>query len=172
MAAVDAPAPAASKGSSIVIQLAVLLVMTVAAVGLGWFSGSYLNGEAPKAAAPAPPAHGADAGAGHGAAGDPAPAASSGAPVVDLPAITTNLAAPSEIWVRMELSLQFDQAPGDSSLIDAIHQDLLAFMRTVKMHQVEGASGFLHLKADLTDRASIRSGGHVKAVLIRTLLFE
>ena len=57
-------------------------------------------------------------------------------------------------------------------MADAIHQDLLAFVRTVKMHQIEGASGFQHLKADLGERASIRSGGHAKAVLIRTLLFE
>ena len=64
------------------------------------------------------------------------------------------------------------QPPADPGLADAIHQDLLAFVRTVKMHQIEGASGFQHLKADLAERASIRSDGHVKAVLIRTLLFE
>ena len=45
-------------------------------------------------------------------------------------------------------------------------------MRTVKLHQIEGASGFQHLKADLEERAAIRSDGHVKQVLIRTLLFE
>jgi flagellar FliL protein len=40
------------------------------------------------------------------------------------------------------------------------------------MHQVEGASGFLHLKADLQERAAMRGDGHVKDVLIRTLLYE
>ena len=40
------------------------------------------------------------------------------------------------------------------------------------MHQIEGASGYQHLKADLDERARIRSDGHVKQVLVRTLLFE
>ena len=89
-----------------------------------------------------------------------------------LPPITTNLAAPSDIWLRLELNVVLDEPPDDPGLADTIHQDLLAFVRTVKMHQIEGASGFQHLKADLAERASIRSDGHVKAVLIRTLLFE
>jgi flagellar FliL protein len=45
-------------------------------------------------------------------------------------------------------------------------------MRTVKLPQVEGASGFQHLKEDLEERARIRSGGRVKKILIKTLLFE
>jgi flagellar FliL protein len=42
----------------------------------------------------------------------------------------------------------------------------------VKLAQVEGASGFQHLKADLEERAAVRSGGKVRKILIRTLLFE
>ena len=57
-------------------------------------------------------------------------------------------------------------------LPELIHQDLLAYLRTLKLHQIEGASGFQHLKADLEERAAISSGGHVKQLLIRTLLFE
>jgi len=57
-------------------------------------------------------------------------------------------------------------------MTETIHQDLLAFLRTLKMYQVEGASGYQHLKADLQERAAIRSDGHAKDVLIRTLLFE
>jgi len=92
--------------------------------------------------------------------------------VLDLPAITTNLAAPADTWFRMELSLQLDQPSSDPKLASTIQQDLLAFMRTVKLHQIEGASGFQHLKADLAERAAIRSDGHVKGVLVRTLIFE
>ena len=53
-----------------------------------------------------------------------------------------------------------------------IHQDILAYVRTLKLHQIEGSSGLIHLKADLDERAAIRSDGHVKRVLIRTMLFE
>ncbi|MGD9913102.1 MAG: flagellar basal body-associated FliL family protein [Rhizobiaceae bacterium] len=103
---------------------------------------------------------------GHGAA----PAATT--TLFNLAPITTNLAAPSDIWARMEVTVQFDVPPVDPTIVDMIHQDLLSFMRTVKMHQIEGASGIQHLKADLEDRASVRTGGHVKHVFIRTLLFE
>ena len=91
--------------------------------------------------------------------------------VLPIEPITTNLAAPSDIWVRMELSLVFNGAP-DNAIAEQIQQDFLAFMRTVKLPQVEGASGFQHLKEDLEERARIRSGGRVKKILIKTLLFE
>ena len=169
-------------GPSLIVQIAVLLVMTGVAVGIGWFSGGMLGGQAkPDAgtveteaadhAAPAEGGHGggdAKEAGGHGEEGEKAGAS----PIVALEPITTNLAAPNEIWVRMELSVVFDTPPQDPAIADTIHQDLLGFMRTVKMHQIDGPSGFQHLKADLEERASIRSGGAAKKVLIRTLLFE
>jgi flagellar FliL protein len=173
----------AKSGPSIVIQIAILLIMTGAAIGIGWLSGSYLNGTVPRDPAAADAAtkpakvegHDGEAKAdGHGEAkGEHGEAEAAGNPLMlDLPPIMTNIAAPSDVWLRVELSVVFDEPPKDPGLADAIHQDLLAFVRTVKMHQIEGASGFQHLKADLGERASIRSGGHAKSILIRTLLFE
>lgn len=166
------------KGPSIVVQIAVLLVMTVAAVGIGWLSGSYLNSSMPHEEKSEPAEASAPSG-GHGEAKhggeekEGEKKLGAGNPLVlDLGTITTNLAAPSDTWLRLELSVVLDQPSQDTMLAETIHQDLLAFMRTVKLHQIEGASGFQHLKADLLERASIRSDGHVQAVLIRTLLFE
>ncbi len=156
-------AQVAAKGPSVMIQVAMLLAMTVAALGIGWVSGSYLKSSEATAKAPA-------AGTGESSATE-APAAVVPLIVTDLPSITTNLAAPAETWVRMDISLLLDQ-PLPLETVQTIHQDLLTFMRTVKMHQVEGASGFLHLKADLQERAAMRGDGHVRDVLIRTLLFE
>lgn len=45
-------------------------------------------------------------------------------------------------------------------------------MRTVKLDQIQSASGFRHLKSDLEERADIRSDGRIKRVLIKTFLFE
>ncbi|MDX8511935.1 flagellar basal body-associated FliL family protein [Mesorhizobium captivum] len=154
------------KGPSLVVQLAMLLAMTGAAIGLGWVSGGYLKqGEAP-APVPAAPEN----------AGSPEKPAEADKPavgptVVQLAPITTNLASPSEIWIRLEASLLYD-APQPPEMTEQIHQDLLAFVRTLKMHQIEGASGYQHLKADLDERAALRSGRHVKQVLIRTMLLE
>jgi flagellar FliL protein len=91
--------------------------------------------------------------------------------VYPLPAIMTNLAAPTDTWIRIEAAAVFD-GEVDASMADMVHQDLLAYVRTVKLHQVEGPSGFLHMKDDLNERARIRSGGKVKTILIRTIVFE
>lgn len=163
MAMADAETAPMAKGPSILIQIAMLAGLTVVALGMGWGAGAYLKSQ--QAAAPKPAQTKA-------AGSEAAPAASSVKLVTqDLPPITTNMAAPTETWVRMDLSLLLD-LPLPTETAAAIHQDLLAFMRTVKMHQVEGPSGFQHLKADLRERAMIRSDGKVRDVLIRTLVYE
>ena len=164
-AAVEAPP---KSGPSLVVQIGVLLLMTAAALGMGWLSGGFLtagkSGSEPDAHAAAATGHGESKG-GHG---EEAPASET---VVPLPAITTNIASPSDVWVRMEVSIVLDE-PQPPDLPGVVLQDLLAYIRTVKMHEIEGASGFRHLKENLEERAAIRSDGHVKQVLVRTLLFE
>lgn len=157
----------APKQPPLLVQIGILAAMTAAALGGGWMAGSYLKGtEVP------PPA----AAQNHDKAAEPQPvgfpqAGEGGVTLAELPSITTNLAAPASVWVRMDATVVFD-GPQPPETVEAIHQDMLAFLRTVRMHQVEGASGFQHLKADLKERAAIRSDGHARDVLIRTLLFE
>jgi flagellar protein FliL len=153
------------SGPSLLIQAAMLLALTALALGMGWLAGKYLNAQSESAAASLP-----GQAAGHGKSGADAEAAHQSS-VVDLAPITTNLAAPDNVWIRLEASLVLD-APSAPSLADDVHQDLLGFLRTIKLPQIEGASGFQHLKADLEERAMIRSDGRVKRLLIRTLLFE
>lgn len=163
MAIVDDTAPP-KTGPSLILQIALLAGLTVVAIGIGWLSGMYLDSQQPAAET---------------AEGDVAPKADEARllnehakmGVAYLEPITTNLAGPTGIWVRLELALVFD---GEIDLVMAqtIQQDILAYMRTVKIHQVDGASGFQHLKSDIEERAAIRSEGKVTRVLVRTLLFE
>ena len=153
------------KGPSLVVQAGLLVALSAAAGGMGWFTGGFLGDTAPLPAAEA----GTGAGGGHEKAADKPAAADPN--IFPLETITTNLAAPSEIWMRLELSLVFDGS-ADAVIADAIHQDILAYLRTVKLHQIDGASGFQHLKTDLEERAAIRSDGRVIRILIRTFLFE
>ncbi|MCX7303216.1 MAG: flagellar basal body-associated FliL family protein [Hyphomicrobiales bacterium] len=169
-------APPAKRGASIVVQLGLLLAMTAAAGGMGWVSGGFLTSGRLAAGgadhAQTGTAHGGGAKPGeHGAAGGDHGAVAASETVIPLSAITTNIASPKDVWVRMEVSIVLDE-PQDVDLPGTIQQDLLTYMRTVKMHEVEGASGFRHLRENLEERAAIRSDGHVKQVLIRTLLFE
>ena len=170
--------PSTRKGPSLVVQGGLLLVLTLVAAGMGWFGGGAIKPASPSAETEAheaaPAAHGGGAKAekkegGHGEAdaafvpGQPA--------VVPLAPITTNLAAPADTWIRMELALRFSDVP-EPGMTDTIAQDLLAFLRTVKLHQLQGASGFAHLMADLEERAQIRSAGKVTRVFVRALIVE
>lgn len=191
-----APEPP-KKGPSIIIQGAVLLVLSLAAAGGGWFAGMQLRASdapaEPQSTAPVkvqvePMAGTGEAGAdGHGGGAEEAKG-SADAPgeevardeegniiliprLVPLEPVTTNLAAPRDVWVRMELAIVFT-APPAPEMLRAIHDDIMAYMRTVTLQQVNGASGFRHLKTDLEERARIRSDGLATELLIRTLLFE
>lgn len=143
-----------------------LAMVTVAAIGMGWMSGGYLKGVGAPSSVPVAPENEGKV---------PQPEAEkqpgTGPTLVALAPITTNIASPADTWIRMEVSVVYD-VPQPPAMAEDIQQDLLAFVRTLKMHQIEGASGFQHLKADLDERASIRSQGHVKQVLVRTLLLE
>lgn len=165
MAIIDDTAPPAKKGPSTVVQVAVLAAMTVAALGIGWLSGTYLTGTIPGQDTGAHDAHGSEATQTSLAE----TAAQLG--IVYLDPITTNMAGPVDMWVRLEYALVFE-GPPDLEIAHLVQQDSLAYLRTLKSHQVDGASGFQHLRADLEERAVLRSDGKVKGILVKTLLFE
>lgn len=160
-----------SKGPSLAIQIAMLMAVTVAAIGMGWMSGGYLKAAQGPDVVPPATATEAKHTEGEKAEGGSAHGAPGGLTLVALAPITTNLASPADMWIRLEVSVVYD-APQPPALAEQIQQDLMAYVRTLKMHQIEGASGYQHLKADLEERAAIRGGGHVKQILIRTLLLE
>lgn len=190
LATVDTPPK--KTGPSLVAQVGVLAAMTLVAVGGGWFAGQMLKAGAPaETVAPAvvaepmqvdvPVEDGEGASGGHGspASGGHGEESKDGEAqkvqliprLVPLEAITTNIAAPSDIWVRMELSLVFSGPPAPD-LVRTIHQDILAYIRTVTLQQVQGPSGFQHLRYDIEERAKLRSAGLATQLVIRTLLFE
>lgn len=154
------------KGPSIILQLLLLVLLTGAAVGTGWLTGNLLLGDTPAQGS------GKQIGADHPYEDEPGSEdAAETLHIFRLEPITTNLADPNDVWARMELALVFHDAP-DPVLAEQIHQDFLAYLRTVKARQIQGASGFQHFKTDLEERARIRSDGRVKQILVRTLLFE
>jgi flagellar FliL protein len=90
-----------------------------------------------------------------------------------LPPVITNMAS-SGTWVRLEASLVYDEAGGKlpQTLAAEISEDMLAYLRSLTVGHIAGPSGFLHLKADLTERAQLRSEGRVEDILIQSLVFE
>lgn len=94
--------------------------------------------------------------------------------IVDLPPIVTNLGAPQDTWVRLEGSIIFDPKtlPHPETMAGQIGDDVLAYLRTVSLHQLEGPIGLENIRQDLNERAATRSGGKVQAFVIRTLVVQ
>jgi len=155
-------------GPSLIVQVVALLVVTALAAGMGWYAGGYLEAHY---AQQEKPASAGESEVSEKPVEQVSGEAAASSNVITLDPITTNLADPSDVWVRLELAVVLEDG-SDPALAQEIHQDFFAFMRTVKLKQIESASGFQHLKADLLERARIRSGGRVKEVLFMTFLYE
>lgn len=172
---------AVPKKTSLVVQIVVFLLITGVAAGAGFGVSMFMDGPTAKMEAKQEETEEEEPGKNEVVA--MAEAAMEGEPEVDeeaalknayakpLAPILTNLAAPDDVWVRMELAVVGKPDLTDA-LLEQIHQDLFAYMRTVKLHHVEGPSGYQNLKAELSERASLRSGGTAQTVLVRTLVFE
>ena len=62
--------------------------------------------------------------------------------------------------------------PPEVGLPEAIQEDFVSHLRTIKLQNLEGSSGFQHLIADLNDLAMLRSENKVSRVLVRAFLVE
>jgi flagellar protein FliL len=155
-----APAPSLKK----TIGEIAIVTIVAAAIGLGF-----------AATQPAPPALSTQAGAAD-KQDKPAraPERPAAANLLELPPIITNLAAPSDTWIRLEVSIVFDprEVPHPEVVGGEIAGDLLAYLRTVSVAQLEGPIGLQNLRQDLTERVSIRSAGKVSELVIRTLVVQ
>ncbi|MCM2291395.1 flagellar basal body-associated FliL family protein [Allorhizobium sp. BGMRC 0089] len=162
------------KKSAMIILIAALAGLTLVAGGGGWLVGTMVapkvkNAEdAQKAAAEAAQKK---KDAGKKGEGDLPKLSAIAGNIVQLDPITTNLAYPSENWVRLEVALVFN-GPVDAKLAEEIHQDILAYMRTVSLQQIEGPRGFDYLKDDLQERVDLRSQGRVSRLMFRTFVIE
>lgn len=90
-----------------------------------------------------------------------------------LPAIVANLSSPKNAWVRMEASIIIKgKEEGVDVLAAKIAQDTLAYLKTLSLSDIEGASGLAYLRGDLNERATIRSEGRVLEFVIGSLVVE
>ncbi len=161
------PGRPVEKASGLLGLVVAMLVTTViSGVGGGVF-GLYANGKSNPAAEPAKKTqkHAAEE-AKRPFAGD--------LNLKSLASIVTNLGAPKGTWVRLEAAIVLgpDAAKEENLLAGRISEDIVAFLRTVPLAQIEGANGFQNLREDLNDRARIRSEGKVREVIIQSLIVE
>ena len=166
----DEEQPVTEKKQSPVAVAAIMAVLTLLAGGGGWFVGMLVAPPPAEEAAALPAADGHGGEAKDGGDGI-APISTEANGIVLLDPITSNLAYPSENRVRLEVALMFKGQP-DVVLAEEIHQDILAYMRTVSLQQVQGPRGFQYLREDLEERVDLRSEGRVTSVMFRTFVIE
>ncbi|QFU17680.1 flagellar basal body-associated FliL family protein [Microvirga thermotolerans] len=88
--------------------------------------------------------------------------------------VVTNLANGDDTWVRLESSIIFSAGAIQNPDIVAaeIRQDILAYLRTLSVSQIQGASGLQHLREDLNERVSLRTKGLVREIVVETLVVQ
>ncbi|MBX9647856.1 MAG: flagellar basal body-associated FliL family protein [Xanthobacteraceae bacterium] len=144
--------------------MAAIIFLTLIAVGTGILAGKLLLASAERAA---------DARRSVTAA----PTASSyagSARLRKLSPIVTNLGAPANNWARIEASMVTESLSDEEAGILAAHisEDIVAYLRSASVAQFEGARGLQHLRDDLAERATVRSLGKVRELIIETLVIQ
>jgi flagellar FliL protein len=153
-----------ASGSSLGQFMIALIVVTVLAGAVGMLF-------APKPAPAVSEQAVKEAPAAESVAGPPVTPTSN---LFDLPPIVTNLGSPQETWIRLETSMIFDSSvvKHPETLAAEIANDLLAYLRTVTIAQIQGPIGLQNLRQDINERAFIRSNAAVKELVIKTLVLQ
>ncbi len=88
--------------------------------------------------------------------------------------VVTNLAGSGGDWVRVEASVVYKAGDEQNPDVMAseIRQDILSYIRTLSLAQVQGPSGLLHLREDLNERVRLRSKGAVQELVLETLIVQ
>jgi flagellar protein FliL len=157
-------APKGKKGGGLMGVVVPVLVLTLVAAGGGFAVGKQIVARAKAAAAAeAKPVTGADA-----------PLPPSLTALREIPPVVANLAAPEGSWVRLQTAIVYDKVdqPQIEILSAKIADDTLAYLRTLSLTQLQGASGLQHLREDLSERAAVRSDGHVHEVMIEMMVIQ
>ncbi len=182
------------------VLIIVVFLLSIAGAGAGFTVGTLISGEPEPAAEeaeakPEEPAKEEDAHAakpaddGHGAKAEHGEATEEAATeeaepeeepldlhalkVTRFPPVLTTLAEPKGKWIRLEgaiLSAEGETPP--ELLAEKSGEQILAYLRTLRLSQIEGPSGYLGLKSDLNETVKVLSGGEVKGVLIHGLVVE
>jgi len=94
--------------------------------------------------------------------------------VVGLDPIFVTLAGSQKMWVRLELAVVFATPSKEDRtlLLRKMAEDVMVFMRTVPMSQIETASGLEYLKEDLSELVQLRSQGSARGIVFKAFMVE
>ena len=92
----------------------------------------------------------------------------------DLKPIVANLTFPTDVWIRLEVTVQLEKMPPPDAdiLLIQLTSDIEAFLHTLSLPQLQGAAGLQNLREDLQERLAVRSKGRVHDLFIRGLVLQ
>jgi flagellar FliL protein len=146
--------------------LLLLAVLTVLAVGVGGASGLYMISKVEQAVDERKKAEEESV--------QTVATYDAGSTVTQLGTVVTNLATPSDVWVRLEASfvVKAGTFANPEAMAAELRQDIMAYLRTLSIAQIEGPSGLSHLREDLAERVQARSKGQARDFFIETLVVQ
>jgi flagellar FliL protein len=94
--------------------------------------------------------------------------------VVTLPPVVAALAAPEGVWLRIDASMVVEgvEEKNLETLKRAVAGDMVAFVATLSLPQVQGALGLQHLREDLEERVILRSEGKARSLAFNGLVIQ
>lgn len=140
---------------------------SAAAYGVGASSQSELSLAGGK------PEHAGDQGSSKSRSVAPPPPSPLATKTVALPTIMTAIGNPHSTWLRLEVALvAAADEHGVEEQLGQLGDDMVSYLRTIEISQIEGPSGLRFLKDDLLDRAKTRTNGQIQDIVIKTLVLE
>lgn len=93
---------------------------------------------------------------------------------VPFPAVVTNIANPETVWIRVEgfLRVKHGTEAKPEQLAAGASQQMLAYLRSIKLADLQGTDGFYAVIEDLSDVVKTASAGDVQGVMISGLIVE
>lgn len=171
----------AKKGK--MLDIVVILLLTLVAAGAGLGVGLLSKSDAPPVQAGTQDAKNAETAPATGAEAAGAGTTTleigvkedlTGLKIFPFPPVLTTLSEPKGKWIRVEGSIlitpEANQQP--EILAEKSGEQILAYLRSLRLDQLEGPSGLLSIRSDLNETVSTLSGGQVKGVLIHGIVVE
>jgi flagellar FliL protein len=92
----------------------------------------------------------------------------------EMPPLITNLLMPADMWIRLESTIVFDQADFENPdvIVAEVSGDLLAYLRSLTIREVQGAEGLMFLRQELKERGALRTKGRMKDIIIQALVVQ
>ena len=93
---------------------------------------------------------------------------------IDIPPVIASIGQGKQAWIRMELKAisREPEIKDESVLMLKISQDILSYIRTLNIGDIQSANGFYLLRSNLEEIARIRSKGAVSGIAIQGFIVE